>query len=136
MLDGTCVSCAEMSGTSKSLTVVIVGLVILVAFALVYWRYPRVRAIVGKLNTRSMVHHRHYLLYFVILIVSVTPALATQITKMKHIFVFFQSVILVSSVCEYCHKNHISTGSFTISASQIQCHIRPSTSSFWTLSRS
>ena len=55
MLDAVCVSCDELSATSKSLTVVLVGLAVLVAFAFAYKKYPKVRATMSKLNTRSMI---------------------------------------------------------------------------------
>ena len=71
---GQCESCDTLSGTNRSMTVVIVGLVLLAAFMLAYKRSNLVQTIISKLNTRSM------------------------ITKMKHMFVFFQGVLLITDV--------------------------------------
>ena len=82
MVDGQCESCDELSGTNRSLTVVIVGLVLLAVFVLAYKRSDRVRSIISKLNTRSM------------------------ITKLKHMFVFFQGVLLIADVYRYINLIH------------------------------
>jgi hypothetical protein len=74
MQDNGCVSCESLSDSNKSLFVVLIGLALLVALFAAYRTHPPLRAAISKLNTKSMV------------------------TKAKHIFVFFQAVILVSDV--------------------------------------
>ena len=55
MVDGRCESCDTISGTNRSMTVVIVGLVVFAAFLLAYKQSDRARGVIGKLNTRSMI---------------------------------------------------------------------------------
>ena len=73
MIDYSCTACAELTGMSKSLTLVLVMGFILCAVALIR-KVEKIRRFVNRLNTQSMV------------------------TKIKHSLVFFQSAILLSDV--------------------------------------
>ena len=55
MVDFKCVDCSILSGTNKSLAVVIFGLVLLVIFIVLNVKLPSVRAAIGRLNTRPMI---------------------------------------------------------------------------------